>query len=524
MNSTRLTARSFSELIDHHAATQGEHTALRFNERSLSYAKLQEQRNHIASALTASDIGKGDRIGILAKNSDRFIALILGIAHVGAVTVGLNWRLSPKELSFISNDSEMRILFVDSTFADCAREVAAASPSLTKIVLIDQARNDWPTLDQWLGDTANSTPAAACGADDAALQLYTSGTTGNPKGVVLPHRAFFDPWVYDDSPEMAWNHISPDDNCLLAMPFFHVGGIGLIFMALRGGASSVVVPEFSPAAFIDLVPQQKITRTFLVPAALRAVLLESRAANNDWSSLSHVIYGAAPMPEALLLEALDVLKCKFIQNYGMTELCGTVVHLPPEDHQPGSPRLRAAGLPTPNTEIKIIDQSGAPVSTGEVGEIIIRSPAAMLEYWKNPAATEETLIDGFIHTGDAGYLDEDGYLYIFDRMKDMIISGGENIYPIEVENAVFNHPAVSDAAVIGIPDDHWGELVTAVVVLKEDAALTEAELIAHCKEQIASYKSPKKVIFVDELPRNASGKILKRQLREPFWAGRERSI
>ena len=522
---TPLTARTFSELIDHHATRRPDHIATHFNGRQLSYSGLQQQRDSVATALQGTGIGPGDRVGILAKNSDRYIELLLGVTHVGAVVVGLNWRLSAKELSYISNDSDMRCLFIDSGFADVAEQLIDSSPSLTQVVVIDGSTPNWPNLDGWLGDTppgnSATTPATA---DSPALQLYTSGTTGNPKGVVLPHRAFFDPWVYDEVANMAWNRIAPEDKVLLAMPFFHVGGIGLAFMALRAGACSVIVPEFSPAAFIDLVPAHKITRTFLVPAALRAVLLDSRAANADWSSLSHVIYGAAPMPEALLLEALTLLKCKFVQNYGMTELCGTVVHLPPEDHQPGSPRLRAAGLPTPTTELRIIDQTGNDVATGEVGEIIIRSPATMLEYWRNPAATAETLIDGFIHTGDAGYLDEDGYLYIFDRMKDMIISGGENIYPIEVENAVFNHPAVSDAAVIGIPDDHWGEMVTAVVVLKEGSAVTEAELISHTKDQIASYKSPKRVIFTDELPRNASGKILKRELRQPFWAGRERSI
>ena len=230
------------------------------------------------------------------------------------------------------------------------------------------------------------------------------------------------------------------------------------------------------------------------------------------------------MPEALLLEALKILKCDFTQLYGMTEVCGAVVHLPPQDHIEGSPRLRAAGIPIPSTRIKIIDGAGQLVKQGEVGEILLSSPAAMHSYWKNADATAKTLVDGYIHTGDAGYQDEDGYLYIFDRVKDMIISGGENIYPIEVENALYHHADISDVAVIGIPDEKWGELVAAVVVVNAGCTPTESELIDYAKAQIASYKCPKKIIFTEELPRNASGKILKRELRKPFWESLERKI
>ncbi|MDF1693127.1 MAG: long-chain-fatty-acid--CoA ligase [Zhongshania sp.] len=524
MTSANLASRTFGELIRHYATTQANHPALIFKDRHSSYSDLEKQCNAIANTLLAAGINKGDRVGILAKNSDHYLQLLLGAAHIGAVTVGLNWRLNPKELSYISNDSEMKVLFVGSDFTNTAAVIKQATPTLKHIIVIDSIHPEWPTLANWIANSSRSQANISVGADDAALQLYTSGTTGHPKGVVLPHRAFFDPWVYQNHPEMAWNNITPDDVCLLAMPFFHVGGIGLAFMALRGGASAVIVPEFSPTEFLNVVPEYGVSRTFLVPAALRAILLLPEAATADWSSLRQIIYGAAPMPEALLLDALSIIKCNFVQNYGMTELSGTVVHLPPEDHIQGSKRLRSAGLPTPNTAIKIIDEHGLAVAQGEVGEILIRSPATMLAYWKNPDATAKTLINGYIHTGDAGYQDQDGYLYIFDRVKDMIISGGENIYPIEVENALFSHPDITDVAVIGTPDDKWGEAVTAVVVCKENSLVTEQELIDYAKAHIATYKCPKKIVFSTELPRNASGKILKRQLRQPYWEQQDRKI
>ncbi|MEX1670074.1 long-chain-fatty-acid--CoA ligase [Zhongshania guokunii] len=524
MTRASLASRTFSELIRHYAATQPDYPALIFKGRHSSYNDLEKQSNAIANTLLAAGMRKGSRVGILAKNSDQYLKILIGTAHIGAVTVGLNWRLSPKELSYISNDSDMEALFVGPEFLETAALIKRETPTLKLIISIDSIHPEWPTLTDWVANSPSSQTTISVCADDAALQLYTSGTTGNPKGVVLPNRAFFDPWVYQDHPEMAWNNIQSNDVCLLAMPFFHVGGIGLAFMALRGGASAVIVPEFSPRELLKIVPEFGISRTFLVPAALRAILLLPEAAAADWSSLQQIIYGAAPMPEALLLEALRIIKCDFVQNYGMTELSGTVVHLPPKDHVPGSKRLRAAGLATPNTEIKIIDSHGYAVSQGEVGEILIRSPATMLAYWKNPEATASTLIDGYIHTGDAGYQDDDGYLYIFDRVKDMIISGGENIYPIEVENALFNHPDITDVAVIGIPDEQWGEAVTAVVVRKEHSKVSEQELITFAKEQIATYKCPKKIVFSAELPRNASGKILKRQLRQPYWEQQDRNL
>ncbi|GAB3371369.1 long-chain-fatty-acid--CoA ligase [Spongiibacter taiwanensis] len=525
--------RSFTALIDYHAQTRPEHPALICGDRTLSYLGLQASASRLTTALSHHGVGAEDRVGVLAKNCAEFVELLLACSNQGAVCVGLNWRLAAAELKYIINDCQAGILFVSREFAPLLHALAPELPALQQVVIID-GNNDqtssWPSLAQWLDDAPTS-PAPEIKAldphsapDRAIVQLYTSGTTGNPKGVVLPQRAFFDPWQFENDARLSWNDWGDDDVSLLVMPLFHVGGVGLLCMALRGGATTVIEAEFNPVQVMTLVPEHRITKSFLVPAAIRALILTPGAQEADWSSLRLMLYGAAPMPESLLLEAMQTLGCEFAQQYGMTELCGTVVHLPTADHVPGSPRLRAAGLPLPGTTINIIDDQGRPLPANKVGEIIVKSPAVMLGYYGLPEATQKTLVAGYIHTGDAGYFDDDGYLYIFDRMKDMIISGGENVYPIEVENVLYKHPAVTDAAVIGVPDERWGEAVLAVIVLADGQSIEADQLIAYCKQHLAAFKCPKRVAFVTELPRNPSGKILKKSLREPYWQGQQRRV
>jgi long-chain acyl-CoA synthetase len=297
-------------------------------------------------------------------------------------------------------------------------------------------------------------------------------------------------------------------------------------VGLFNGAKGVVAREFDPFKVLDFIEGDHISKMFMVPAALQIVVRQPRARQVDYSRLKYILYGASPIPLDLLRECMEVFGCGFCQQYGMTETCGTIVYLPPEDHDPaGTPRMRAAGLPMPGVEVKVMDEAGAAVATGAVGEVAIRSVSNMVGYWNLPDATAATVgADGWLRTGDAGYLDADGYLFIHDRVKDMIISGAENIYPAEVESAVYGHPAVAEVAVIGVPDDQWGEAVKAVVVLKPDMAATAEDIIAFARTRIAAFKAPKTVDFIDALPRNASGKILRRELREPYWAGRERRV
>jgi acyl-CoA synthetase (AMP-forming)/AMP-acid ligase II len=310
------------------------------------------------------------------------------------------------------------------------------------------------------------------------------------------------------------------------MPVFHIGGTGWGSLGVYNGARGVIAREFDPNRVLDFIENHRITKMFMVPAAMQIVVRSPRAREVDYSCLKYLLYGASPIPLDLLKECMEVFGCGFVQMYGMTETCGTIVALPPEDHDPaGNPRMRSAGKALPGVEIAMLDESGARLPVGQVGEIATRSLANMTGYWNLPDATAKTIdAEGWLRTGDAGYLDDDGYVFIHDRVKDMIITGGENVYPAEVENAIFGHPGVADVAVIGVPDERWGEAVKAVVVKKAGADPTPAEIIAWARERIAAYKAPKSIDFIAALPRNASGKILRRELREPYWQGHDRRV
>jgi long-chain acyl-CoA synthetase len=325
---------------------------------------------------------------------------------------------------------------------------------------------------------------------------------------------------------MDWNDWTPGDVSLVAMPVAHIGGTGWGLLGLTNGAKNVVAREFDPFKVLGYIENDRISKLFMVPAALHIVIKQPRARDVDYSRLKYILYGASPIALELLRECIDVFGCGFCQQYGMTETTGTIVYLPPEDHDPaGNQRMRGAGKALPGVELKIVDPDGRTLPPNATGQVATRSSSNMAGYWGMEGATAETIdSDGWLLTGDAGYLDEDGYLYLQDRIKDVIISGGENIYPTEVENAIFGHPDVGDVAVIGVPDEQWGESVKAIVVAKPGVTPDAASIIRHARERIAAFKAPKSVDFIDMLPRNASGKVLRRQLREPFWQGRSRGV
>ncbi len=509
---------TFDGFLQHWAVARAEWPALSQGGRSDNYAQLEARTARIATMLLSAGLKKGDRIAWIGKNSDLYFALFYGAARVGVVMVPIGWRLAPAEWAYIAGDTKARILFVGHGFETGVEALAESLAHKPDVIYEDDARR---MIDSTL--RAAFDPA---GPDDAALQLYTSGTTGNPKGAVLSNRNLFGlrkNSAENDHPYSKWED---DEVVLIAMPCAHIGGTGLGIMALASGLLGLVEAEFSPDAVFDAIEKGGATRLFIVPAALQMMVNHPRCRDVDYSRLKYILYGAAPIPLELLRQSMNVFNAQFIQVYGMTETTGTICMLPPEDHDPdGNKRMRSAGKPLPGVELRIVDGACNDVPTGEVGEVWTRSSNNMIGYWNLPDATLGTMADGgWIKTGDAGYLDEDGYLYIHDRVKDMIITGGENVYPAEVESAIYGHPDVLEVAVIGVPDAKWGEAVKAVCVPKPGSKIDPDSIISWARARIASFKAPQSVDVIAALPRNASGKILRKDLRAPYWAGYDRQV
>ncbi|MDA0978799.1 MAG: fatty acid--CoA ligase [Proteobacteria bacterium] len=517
--------RTLCGLLEYHNQVRGDREVFSCEGRRSTYRDLDRHVSQVANGLAAAGCTKGTRVGYLGKNSDLFYEIVFGAARLGAVSVGINWRLAPPEVAYILNDCDAQLLFVSQGFFGLAEAAAKHLDKDIEIIAMEAGHGSWPDFISWRDAQDDTRPAVEISPDDVAIQMYTSGTTGHPKGVQLTHKCFFELQHMEPNDDMAWNQWTEDDVSLVAMPSFHIGGVGYGIWGLYGGARLVIMPEFEPEGALTIIQQEGITKTFMVPAAIRMCVQHPRASETDFSKLGYIMYGASPIPLDLLRDAIATFQSGFAQLYGMTETTGAATYLPPADHDvQGNERMRSAGKPYPGVKLKVIDDEGQELPPRAVGEICIYSPVNMLGYWNLPEATAKTLVDGYVHTGDAGYLDEDGYVYVHDRVKDMIVSGGENVYPAEVESAMFGHPAVSDIAVIGVPDERWGEAVKAVVVLAPGTTATAEELIGYARERIAGFKCPKTVDFIDELPRNPSGKVLKRELRAPYWKGMDRQV
>ncbi|MGB3805910.1 MAG: fatty acid--CoA ligase [Erythrobacter sp.] len=527
-NDTATEPASFCDIVRNHAQASPDTPAFTFGGDTTTFAALDEGANRVANALLSLGIAKGDRVAYLGKNHPLYFEALVGAARIGAVMTPVNWRLAAPEVAYILGNCDARIVFVGEGFVDVLERVRGDLAHVEKVIGVETAGSTDADYREWRDGFPADPPDIAIDTGDDALQLYTSGTTGRPKGAVMTHASILSSRdsTGDEGEMRAWQEPVPGEVTLLAMPCFHISGTGTGIGTMVAGTNSIVLPEYDPTEALHLIENYNISKIFLVPAAIQILLNHPRVKEVDFSRLKHVTYGASPIPLDLMREAMRVLGCGFVQMYGMTETSGTIVALDPADHVPeGSPRMRSVGTPLAGVEVKIIDEDGATVPPGTVGEIATRSSKNMRGYYNNPDATAETIdAEGWLRTGDAGYLDEDGYLYIHDRVKDMIISGGENIYPAEVENALYSHPAIADVAVIGIPSEKWGEEVKACVVMKEGEALTESEVIAHAREHIAGYKCPKSIDFIDALPRNPSGKILRRELRAPYWEGKERAV
>ena len=504
-----MTVLTLDRMLRRQAAERGTKIALRAGAESCTYATLDRRASQVARGLIAAGVRPGDRVAYLGKNTLDYFEFFMGAVKARAVMVPVNWRLAEPELRFILENARVRNLLAEASFAAIAQGVA---PPGTDLLVSGGANSSYR---EWRDRQSAEDTAPTPDWSEAMLQLYTSGTTGRPKGAVLTHRSLFglrtDPDTIPD-----WYRWSPEDTSLIAMPVAHAAGTGWGIWTLQHGATGVIASEFVPQAVFDQIVEHRINKLMMVPTAMQIAVRHPKSRSTDFSFLRYIYYGGAPIPEALLRECTEVFGCGFVQMYGMTETSGAIVALAPEDHAPGAGRrARSVGRPLRGVELRIIDRDGREVPPGTIGEIATRSVANMAEYFDNPAATAETVdAAGWLRTGDAGQLDADGYLYLEDRIKDLIISGGENIYPAEVENAIFGHPAVTEVAVIGVPDEKWGESVRAVLVAAPGAARDEAGILSWASERIARYKLPKSFVWVDALPRSHTGKVLRRKLRE----------
>ena len=493
-----------------------------FEGRETTYAKLDEMASQIANGLIKEGCQPNTRIGYLGKNSDYFFEVMSGAAKANVVIAGVNWRLAAPEIEYIINDACVDILFVGADFYEIIEQLQSSLSSVRKDIAIDGDHNVWTDYREWRDSQEVSDPMLPISHDDDVIQLYTSGTTGHPKGVQLTNGNYLD--VLDQAANGGWGDWNEGEASIVAMPIFHVAGVNVGVVGLCQGLTNVILKDVDPVVILDLLEKYKIKYAFFVPAVILFLNSIPGVRDRDFSNLDMLLYGASPISEEVLLTAKDIFKCDFCQVYGLTETCGAGTILPPEDHDPALGKLRSCGKPAATAELRILDDQGQVLPPNKVGEIVYQSKSLMKGYWKNSEATAKSIQDGWFFTGDAGYLDEDGYLYIHDRIKDMIVSGGENVYPAEVENALFAHEAVGDVAVIGVPDDKWGEAVKAIIVLKPNSEANEADIISHCRDKIAGYKVPKSIDFTDVLPRNPSGKLLKRELRKPYWEGKTRQI
>lgn len=499
---------SLPDLLRHFAHTAPAAPCLSFGQETLSFAALDARSNQVAAVLQQQGVRAGDRVVLIARNLPEHYELFYGCARAQAILLPLNWRLSSGEIAQIMVDAQPALVLVAGEFLPLLHEAQLACPILVSDGAYVAMRNAASAVDK----------GRTIAPDDLALVLYTSGTTGLPKGVMLTHGNLA---LVERMAREKWGFNSASIN-LVALPLFHIGGIGYGMMALSQGGHSVILQQPSPDAVIASIREHRITHMFLVPAVLQTLLDTPGVDTLDLTSVQRIMYGAAPITEQLVKRAIAVFGCQFNHAYGMTETAGTVITSEPADHDPDGPlahRLRSCGRPMPWVEMDLIDPvTGASVALGEIGEICVRSPMTMAGYWQMP---RETLAaknaDGWLRTGDAAMMDSDGYVYIQDRYKDMIISGGENIYPTEIENALNNHPGISEIAVIGIPHTKWGETPCAYIVPAAGAALTEQDVVAFSRDHLAHYKCPTKVVFVRSLPRTPAGKVMKRAMCGDAW-------
>jgi fatty-acyl-CoA synthase len=525
------------DFLDYWARERPDAEFAQHGERRLTYRQAQTAAQRLAAALTGAGLRRGDRLAVLAKNCLEYPLLYFAASQAGVVPVPLNYRAGPAEWAYTVDDAGARLLIAAPAYVEAVDALRAQGhlETVRRLLTLGEAAPPagWESLRLLAATASEAPPPAAEGPgetrrdpEDDLYQLYTSGTTGQPKGAVLSQRAVVSNLLQIGATP---HRGAPGERCLVVGPMLHAGVVWAALAPLSWGAALHIVEDFDPAEVVRILSEEQIGYAALVPTVLHACLTAvPDVAARAYPALRLIHTGAAPIAESTLLGARAAFGCDVVQGYGLTEGTAGLTAMAPQDYaraQTDRPdRLRAAGRPLLGTELRIVDAGGRPLPAGALGEVVARGPQLMRGYWKRPAATAEVLRGGWLHTGDVGRLDAEGYLFIQDRLKDVIVTGGTNVYPRMVERVLLEHPDVADVAVVGAPDAHWGERVTAVVVLRPGQGGDAAALIAFCHARLGGFQCPRAVDFVDALPRTTSGKVLKRALREAYWSGQERRV
>lgn len=511
------------DIVRHGARVNADKAALVEGSRRLTFRELDAATNRVANALAREGVKPGSVIAFVGKNSIPFFEILFGASKAGCTVLPLNWRLAAAELAPIVDDADPALMFVEKDFMPLMDKAFEATARRCKVVTFESAMTEAGGLSTWCGDAPASDPGVPIEPRSIALLMYTSGTTGRAKGVEMSHQGLDYMRLCESlEPEFQWR---ADDVLLMVMPNFHLLGTSLPIQSLYNGSTVSILPMLEPGKLLGLIQTDRPTILVLAPTVIQMILDHPAAKTTDFSSVRLTMYAGSPINAELLKRAMREMKCEFMQFYGATESLGAITILRPEQHDlQHEAKLKACGTPLPLIEIKVSDDKGNEVPDGEIGEFRMRSPAIFTSYRNQPEATAAVLQSGWYRTGDAGYRDKDGLLYIVDRVKDMIVSGGENIYSSEVEQALAKHPAVAMSAVVGAPDPKWGERVVAIVVLKKGENVTAEELNQHCRTLIGGFKVPKEITLAESLPISPTGKILKRVLRDKLWEGHTRTI